>query len=116
MEGGGLCWNMPKPILRVLDGKGHDFSPNIEGLPLHSVIIAAPLLSSLKTRCEFSSLLHRVLKVSLIIMPALPESRAAFQHRWEPYKETLRRLFLVEKKSLKEVGELMAESYDFKAT
>ncbi|KAF8856063.1 ankyrin, partial [Acephala macrosclerotiorum] len=49
-------------------------------------------------------------------MSALPESRAAFQHRWEPYKETLRRLFLVEKQTLKEVREVMAESYDFKAT
>jgi hypothetical protein len=49
-------------------------------------------------------------------MPTLPEDRAASQYRWEIHKETLRKLYLVEKKTLKEVGEFMAKSNNFKAT
>jgi Clr5 domain len=49
-------------------------------------------------------------------MPTLSEDRAASQNRWEVHKETLQKLYLVEKKTLKEVGEFMAKSNSFKAT
>jgi hypothetical protein len=49
-------------------------------------------------------------------MPSLPENRAAPQCGWETHKEALRKLYLVEKKTLKEVGEFMAQSNNFKAT
>jgi hypothetical protein len=98
-------------------GKGIIFSPNIQAYLLPSVIIiAVSLLSSSKTRHESRSLQPRVVKIPLTVMPTLPESGAASQDRWEIHKETLRKHYLVEKKTLKEVEELMAKSYNFKAT
>jgi hypothetical protein len=45
----------------------------------------------------------------------MPEDRSLTQDRWETHRETLRRLYVVEKKTLNEVGEAMAKSHNFEA-
>jgi hypothetical protein len=90
-------------------------------LPLVAILSLTPKLTPNLSYGDTVSafLLHTTCKISNCAFTAMsnfPLPRGEVEARWQSLKDTIRRLYISENKTLEELRVVMADDYDFHAT